>query len=134
MTRTRTSRIGSHPAAVWAIKHLVSPLDRFVVKISHGSVPPLSSIAVPTVLLTVVGRRSGLERTVPLVCVRDGRKLMASRERPLERGAIPHFAFVAFAGALFGQSEVVQVPTGEWVTIGGGWGTATEEQRELSGH
>lgn len=50
--------------------------------------------------------------------------------RPVDTGALPHSSFVAFFGVEFGQSEVVQVPTGDWVTLNGGWGTATAAQRQ----
>jgi hypothetical protein len=52
----------------------------------------------------------------------------ATARRPFGTGNIPHFTFVFFSGADFGQSEVVQVPTGEWVRLGGGWSTMTLEQ------
>jgi deazaflavin-dependent oxidoreductase (nitroreductase family) len=67
---------------VWAVKHLVSPLDRIVVRISGGRLPPPSSFAVPTLLLTTVGRRSGQERTIPLVYVRDSDRYVVANARP----------------------------------------------------
>jgi len=79
---TAISRVGSYPVVVWAVKHLVSPLDRTVVRISRGRLPPPSSIAVPTLLLTTVGRRSGLERTIPLVYIRDGDRYVVANARP----------------------------------------------------
>lgn len=79
--RTRGSW-GSHPAAVWAIQHIVSPLDRFVVRVSRGRLAPPSRLAVPTLLLTTVGRRTGRTRTVPLVYVRDARRFIVANARP----------------------------------------------------
>lgn len=76
-------RIGSHPAGLWTIKHLISPFDRFVVKTSGGRLRPPSSLAVPSLLLTVRGRRTGQERTVPLVFVRDGRRYVVGNARPV---------------------------------------------------
>lgn len=76
------ARIGSHPLGVWAIKHLVSPLDRMVVRLSAGRLPPPSSLMVPTLLLTTTGRRSGSPRTVPLVFVRDGTRYVVANARP----------------------------------------------------
>lgn len=75
-------RMGSHPIFVWAVKHLVSPLDRLVVRISGGRIRPPSSLAVPTLLLTTVGRRSGEERTTPLVYVRDDDRFVVANARP----------------------------------------------------
>ncbi len=54
----------------------------------------------------------------------------ALAERTPDTGNFPHYSRVFFPGAAFGQSEVVQVPTGEWVRLTDGWGTATVEQLE----
>ena len=81
MIKTRIRRWGSQPLGLWTIKHLVSPIDRFVVRMSGGRLPPPSGLAVPTLLLTVVGRRSGEERTVPLVFVRDGERYVVGNAR-----------------------------------------------------
>ncbi len=80
--RSRIGQIGSHPAAVWAVKHVISPLDRLIVRISGGRLPPASSLAVPTLLLTTRGRRSGQERTIPLVYVGDGEGYVVANARP----------------------------------------------------
>ena len=82
MTRSRISRFGSHPAGLWLIKHVISPMDRFVVRRSGGRLPPPSSLAVPTLFLLVVGRRSGEVRTMPLVYVRDGERFIVCNARP----------------------------------------------------
>ncbi len=74
--------MGSHPVSVWAVKHLVSPLDRLVVRISGGRLAPPSSLAVPTLLLTTVGRRTGEDRTVPLVYLRDRETYLVANARP----------------------------------------------------
>ena len=75
-------RMGSHPVFVWAVKHLVSPIDRIVVKISRGRVRPPSSLAVPTMLLTTVGRRTGADHTIPLVYVKDADRFIVANARP----------------------------------------------------
>ncbi len=75
-------KIGAHPVGVWVVKHVVSQLDRVVVRLSGGRLPPLSRIAVPTLLLTTVGRRSGRERTIPLVYIRDGDRYVVANARP----------------------------------------------------
>ncbi len=80
--RSVIGRIGSHPVIVWAVKHIVSPLDRIVVRASRGRMPPPSSLAVPTLLLTTTGRRSGQERTVPLVYVVDDNRFIVANARP----------------------------------------------------
>lgn len=73
---------GSSPILVRAVKHIVSPIDRLVMKVGRGRIPPPSSLVVPTLLLTVKGRRSGLERTTPLVFVRDGERFLVANARP----------------------------------------------------
>lgn len=76
------ARFGAHPAGLWIVKHIVSPIDRLVARISRGHLPLLSSLAVPTLLLTVAGRRTGVERTTPLVYVRDGGNFIVANARP----------------------------------------------------
>lgn len=75
-------RLWAHPLGVWIVKHVVSPLDRAVVRLSRGRLPPPSRLAVPSLLLTTVGRRSGQPRTVPLVYVRDGERYVVANARP----------------------------------------------------
>lgn len=82
MRTSWSARFGAHPAGLWIIKHVVSRIDRFVVRVSGGRIPPLSRLAVPTLLLTVVGRRSGREHTTPLVFVRDGERFVVGNARP----------------------------------------------------
>ncbi len=76
---SRPGTLASHPAVVWLVKHMVSPVDRWIVRTSKGRVPPLSSVAVPTLLLTTTGRKP---RTVPLVFVRDGNDYVVANARP----------------------------------------------------
>ena len=90
--------LGSHPVAVWAIKHLVSPLYRLVVKVSRGRLAPPSSIAVPTLLLTTRGRVSDQERTIPLVCISDGGRFVVANARPAGERRNPWVANLRAAG------------------------------------
>jgi deazaflavin-dependent oxidoreductase (nitroreductase family) len=50
----------------------LTPLDRYVIKRSHGRYTVLGPIGAPTMLLTTTGARSGLSRTTPLLFARDG--------------------------------------------------------------
>lgn len=79
---SRPGTLASHPAVGWLVKHVVSPLDRWIVSTSKGRVPPLSSMVVPTLLLTTMGRRTAEPRTVPLVFVRDGDDYVVANARP----------------------------------------------------
>lgn len=96
--RSLLGRMGSHPVGLWIIKHLVSPLDRFVVKASGGRLRPPSSLAVPSLLLTVKGRRTGQDRTVPLVFVRDGKRYVVGNARPAGERRNPWLANLEAAG------------------------------------
>ncbi len=98
MWRSAIRRLGAHPAAVWVIKHVVSPLDRAVVRVSRGRLPPPSRIAVPTLLLTTVGRRSGRARTIPLVYVRDGHRYVVANARPAGERRNPWIANLRASG------------------------------------
>jgi F420H(2)-dependent quinone reductase len=53
-----------------------------VVRFSRGRLPPLTSLFVPTLLLKVVGRRSGTEHATPLVYVSDGGCYFVGNARP----------------------------------------------------
>jgi deazaflavin-dependent oxidoreductase (nitroreductase family) len=53
----------------WAIRSL-TPLDRRVLTRSNGKYTVLGPIGAPTLLLTTRGRKSGLERTTPLLYAR----------------------------------------------------------------
>lgn len=99
MTSSRwLGRFGSHRIGVWVVKHVVSPLDRLVLRASRGRLPQPSSLVLPTVLLTVAGRRSGLERTVPLVFVRDGGSFVVGNARPAGERRNPWVANLLAAG------------------------------------
>jgi deazaflavin-dependent oxidoreductase (nitroreductase family) len=111
-TRSWSARIGAHPVGLWIIKHLISPFDRFLVGVSRGRLAPLSSLAVPTLLLTVVGRRSGEPRTVPLVFVRDGERYVVGNARPAGERRNPWIVNLRAAGRghiqLDGQTIAVE--------------------------
>lgn len=95
---TSRTALGSNPIMVWAIKHIVSPIDRFVVKVGRGRVRPPTSAFVPTILMTTVGRRSGRERTTPLVFVRDGDDYLVANARPADERRNPWVSNLRAAG------------------------------------
>jgi deazaflavin-dependent oxidoreductase (nitroreductase family) len=96
--RSRLGRLGSHPAVLWVTKHVISSVDRFVVRVSRGRIPPVSSFFVPTLLLTVVGRRSGSEFTTPLVYVSDGERYIVGNARPAGERSNPWVLNLRAAG------------------------------------
>lgn len=99
MTVRLPARLGAHPVSVWTIKHVINPLDRLAVRLSGGRLAQPSSLVLPTVLLTVVGRRSGTERTLPLVFVPDGESFVVANARPAGERRNPWVANMRAAGA-----------------------------------
>ena len=61
------------------MKHVGSRIDRALIRASRGQFS-MSGPALPTMLLTTRGRRSGEDRTVPLHYVRDGNNVVAACE------------------------------------------------------
>ena len=99
MMASRLSRFGASPAGLWTIKHFVSPVDRFVTRAFRGRIPPPSSLVVPSLLMTVVGRRTGENRTVPLVYVRDEDRYIVGNARPAGERRNPWVLNLRAAGA-----------------------------------
>src|SRR5699024_7534642 len=72
------------PVAVWLGRqdatrensHLVVGLDRWLDRISRGRVPLLRIAGLPPLVLHVPGRRSGVERSTPLLCASWGNGLV----------------------------------------------------------
>lgn len=80
MVIEQARRLGSTRYGVLAIGHIVSPLQRHLYRRTGGRLS-LTGRA-PVLLLTTVGRRSGLPRTVPLFYVRDGQHLVVCNVNP----------------------------------------------------
>ena len=68
--RTMQKMAGSKAFSVVGPK-VVPPLDRFLHKITGGRVI-MSGALLPSLVLTAVGRTSGIERQTPLACMPDG--------------------------------------------------------------
>lgn len=73
------SRIGSTRAGVWVIGNLISPFQRWVIRTTRGR---LTLTSKPVLLLTAIGRRSRVPRTVPLLYLRDDENLVVCNVRP----------------------------------------------------
>jgi len=76
------ARLGAAPLGVWAIKHLLSPLDRRLYRWTGGRRIALGRPLAPRLLLTATGRRTGQERTVPVFYLRDGNCLIICNVNP----------------------------------------------------
>lgn len=73
-------RAGGSALGVKLIRRIVSPLQRWLYRVSKGRLS-LTGRA-PVALLTTIGRRTGRSRTVPVFYVRDGRRFAICNVRP----------------------------------------------------
>jgi hypothetical protein len=73
---------GATRLGVWTIKHLVTPLDRWLYRRTGGNFLSTGKPAGPILLLTTTGRRSGLPRTTPVFYLRDGDRLIICNTNP----------------------------------------------------
>ena len=73
-------RIGATRLGVWAIGHVVSPVQSRMLVATGGRVSLTGKL--PVLLLEATGRRSGRRRSVPLFFLRDGDDLIVCNVRP----------------------------------------------------
>jgi F420H(2)-dependent quinone reductase len=73
-------RLGGTRLGVVGIGRVVSPLQRRLYQASGGRVSPTGGA--PVLLLTTTGRRTGIQRTVPLLYLRDGQRLVICNVNP----------------------------------------------------
>jgi nucleotide-binding universal stress UspA family protein len=77
-------RLGGTPLGVWIIKHLVSPIDRHIYRLTGGRRVSTGRPLGPMLLLTTTGRRTGKEHTTPLFYLRnDERLIICNVNRPV---------------------------------------------------
>ncbi len=57
------------PAFAWVIRHIASPLDPWVFKVTNGRFTSLGPPSMPMLTLTTTGRNSGRPRSVHLACL-----------------------------------------------------------------
>lgn len=74
--------LGGTWLGVWVIKHVLSPLDRRLYRWTGGRRISLGRPTAPRLLLTTTGRRTGLERTVPIFFLRDGDRFVICNVNP----------------------------------------------------
>lgn len=75
-------RLGGTWFGVWVIKYVLSPLDRRLYRWTGGRGIALGRPLAPRLLLTTTGRRTGLERTVPVFYLRDGDRFVICNVNP----------------------------------------------------
>ena len=67
---------GSRPGA-WLFSQGLHVVDRFLLRVTDGKVSaPRLLVGLPTILLTTTGARTGLERTLPLIGMPDGDRII----------------------------------------------------------
>ena len=67
-------KIGSSRFRAWFYARTLHHFDHVAFKLSGGRANLTSALAgLPVVLLTTTGAKSGLSRTLPLLCIRDER-------------------------------------------------------------
>lgn len=90
---------GHTPVGAWCIKHLFSGIDSLLYRWSKGRICVAGPMLFPTLLLTTTGRKTGKERTTPLLYLRDGENLIVGSANvgmeqaaawPLNVAANPH--------------------------------------------
>jgi hypothetical protein len=76
-------RLGGTGLGVWAIKHVVSPLDRHLYRWTGGrGIAVVRHAIAPRLLPTTAGRRTGLTRTIPAFYLHDGDRLVVCNVNP----------------------------------------------------
>src|SRR5439155_19127922 len=69
-------RLGHARWFAWFGSRVAPPVDRALYRLTGGKVLSTGKPILPTLLLTTTGRRSGRERTTPLLFIRDGERLV----------------------------------------------------------
>lgn len=75
-------RVGATPLGVWVIKHVVSPVQRFLYRATGGKAFTTAGSGRQVLLLTTKGRLSGADRTTPLYYLRDGERVVICNVNP----------------------------------------------------
>jgi deazaflavin-dependent oxidoreductase (nitroreductase family) len=71
--------LSATPAASWMIRNVASRLDPLIFRATNGRLTSFGPPTMPMLTMTVVGRVSGLPRSVHLVCLeRDGDHLVVA--------------------------------------------------------
>lgn len=74
--------LGATNIGVWSIKNLFSPFQRWVYRVSGGRFLSTVGGERSVLLLTTTGRRTGMDRTIPVFYLRDGESIVICNVRP----------------------------------------------------
>jgi deazaflavin-dependent oxidoreductase (nitroreductase family) len=75
-------KLGATGIGVWLIKHVVSPLDRFLYRLTGGRWFTTGRPLGPVLLLTTRGRKTGKVRTTPVFYLREGDRIVLCNANP----------------------------------------------------
>ena len=76
------SRLGVTPVGVWTIKHIVSPLQCQLYRLTGGKALLMGSRGHNILLLTTKGRRTRKDRTTPVFYLPDGDRVVICNVNP----------------------------------------------------
>ncbi len=75
-------KVAATPSGVWLVKHVVAPLDRWLLRATDGKLSLSGRLIAPVLLLTTSGRVSGQRCTTPVFYLADGPNLVICNVRP----------------------------------------------------
>ncbi len=81
-TTAVVQRLGSTRPGVWTIKHVVSPLDRRLYRLTGGRISTSGRAEAPVLLLTTTGRKTGKQRTIPVFYLAHGERVILCNVNP----------------------------------------------------
>jgi deazaflavin-dependent oxidoreductase (nitroreductase family) len=87
MYRSLLVRAGHTRLGSWLVSHVLTRIDRRLYRWSGGRVLVTGPVVFPTLLLTTTGRRSGRPRTVPVLYLRDGERIVIGTGNTAPGGA-----------------------------------------------
>lgn len=76
------NRLGGTWIGIWTIKHVISPLQRWLYRSTKGSIGASISTNQSVLLLTTQGRRTGQSRTIPVFYLREGNAIVLCNVNP----------------------------------------------------
>ena len=75
-------RLGATCLGVSMIKHIISPTQRFLYRVTGGRVFSTAGAGRKVLLLTTRGRLTGKDRTIPVYYLRDGHRIVICNVNP----------------------------------------------------
>lgn len=75
-------RLGATRLGVWVIKHIVSPAQRLLYRITGGRAFTTGGVGRGVLLLTTRGRLTGKDRTIPVYYLRDENRIVICNVNP----------------------------------------------------